>query len=337
MHRGRARGGVGAEAEAHVADRVFEGVAGAGAEPQHPAVDDPVGPVAVAPERDAGDRRLAASRRPAAPAGAPGVEDEEALGGVADDQEGVVLRAGASAPGLRRDDLALCRRDAVGQPAPVQLGRDEEGAGLVQGGVVGVEVRPQPVVGAEGDVAGVAGALDVDLAGRVAGDVGPAALAADAVVVEGLDHVAQRDALGLVGVVLQPGGLVEHPGADARAPTMAGAQPLEVDQPGERLAAAGALGALVARQGPVFAALAQHREQRLVGQELWGQAGERRLVGAVAQVDGVAQDAAAHRRGRRVGRAAAGHVRPPARGRRLGALNTRSASLNFRGNAGPSN
>ena len=199
------------------------------------------------------------------------------------------------------------------QPAPVQLGRDEEGAGLVQRGVVGVEVRPQPVVGAERDVAGVAGALDVDLAGRVAGDVGPAALAADAVVVEGLDHVAERDALGLAGVVLEPGGLVEHPGADARVPAVAGAQPLEVDQRREGLAAAGALGALVARQGPVLAPLAQHREQPLVGQKLRGEAGERRLVGAVAQVDGVAQDAAANRCGRGAGRAAAAHVSVPGR------------------------
>ena len=84
VHRRRAHRVVrlGAEAEALVADRVFERLRRADAEADHPAVHDGVGPVVVAPEGDARDRRRA-GRGPAAPVAPPGVEDEEALGRVA--------------------------------------------------------------------------------------------------------------------------------------------------------------------------------------------------------------------------------------------------------------
>ena len=88
------------------------------------------------------------------------------VGGVADDDERVVLAVERAAAGVRRrhDDAAVLAH-RLRRPPVVQRGRDEDGAGLVQRGVVGVEVGPQPVVGAEGDLLRLLRPLHVELAG----------------------------------------------------------------------------------------------------------------------------------------------------------------------------
>ena len=212
-----------------------------------------------------------------------------------------------------RHDLALRRAHPVVQPAVVQLRRDQDRAGLVQRRVVGVEVRPQPVVGAERQVLGVARPLEAQLAALAVRHVGPEVLAADAVVVERLDDVAERDAVVVQPAAgLEPGGLEDHPGADAVGLGDLGAEPLEVDHRRQRLAAAGAFLALQPRQAPGVGRVAQRRDQRLARQAVRRQRRQRRLVAPVAHVDRVADDAADRglgERGRRRGGAPAGRAR----------------------------
>ena len=306
VHRGRAHRRLGAEAEALVADRVFERLRRADAEAEHPAVHDGVGPVVVAPEGDARDRRRA-GRGPAAPVAPPGVEDEEALGRVAEDDEGVafVAEGAAGLAGAGGDDHAAGGTHAVVAPAVVELGRDDEGAGLVQRGVAGVEVGAQAVVGAEREALRVARPLDAELARVAAGGVGPEPVAADAVVVEALDDVAERDAVRGAAVALQPGAFVDHPRAGRVGLDDLRGDALQVDEGGEGLAAAGALLALRAGQDPGARGVAQRVEDQGIGVEVRREGREGRLVGAVADVDGVADDAADGGLVGRRGRAAA--------------------------------
>ena len=199
------------------------------------------------------------------------------------------------AAGLARaggDDHAAGGAHPVVAPAVVELGRDEEGAGLVQCCVAGVEVGAQAVVGAEREVLGVAGALDAELAGLAAGRVGPERVAADAVVVEALDDVAERDAVRGAAVALQPGAFVDHPRAGRVGLGHLGGDALQVDEGGQRLAAAGALLALRPGQDPGARGVAQRVEDQGIGVKVRREGGEGRLVGAVADVDGVADDAA---------------------------------------------
>ena len=162
----------------------------------------------------------------------------------------LVAEGAAGLAGAGGDDHAAGGAHPVVAPAVVELGRDEEGAGLVQRGVAGVEVGAQAVVGAEREALRVARPLDAELARVAAGGVGPEPVAADAVVVEALDDVAERDAVRGAAVALQPGAFVDHPRAGRVGLGHLRGDALQVDEGGEGLAAAGALLALRAGAGP---------------------------------------------------------------------------------------
>ena len=129
-------------------------VAGGGrdAQPQHPAVQDRPGPVLVGPERDP---LLAAV---SAPVGSPGIQDKEAARVVSHDHEGMCAHVAVVA-GAR--DHPLGGRIVGTVPALVDVGGDQDGLGLVQGGVIMVQDGPEAEIGAEADLPRLLGLFDV--------------------------------------------------------------------------------------------------------------------------------------------------------------------------------
>jgi hypothetical protein len=233
---------------------------------EDPAVHDVLQPVLIGPQREA----------LLSPIPAPGVLDDEALGLVSDDREGVP--AGMAGLELDQRQLALLAGRRF-RPAAVYIGGDIDRAGLVQRRVIVGDHRPQAVIGPERVAPRRDRAIDGQ-AGVILGLlVGPDVFLANAHVVPAANCApATRSLVFFAGpLVVLLCHLVEHPRAGAKL-----VLPLpvfeQVDDGSQAKAGARALGALIEHQ---------------VGHdtlERGPQLDQGRFVLAIAKIGRVAQD-----------------------------------------------
>ena len=267
--------GVGTQAGGR-GDRLVLG--GDHAQLRDPAVHRVVQPVVVAQHRQAA----------LAPGLAPGVVDDEAVAGVADDGEGVAtVGAAGLAPDQGQVGRVLRARHGVvaqqGFPAGMGEGAGVQRADLVDGHVhVAQRARVDAVVGAERALDRVGPPVFAGVGHRCGHfEPGPEPGTAGAVAQPALERAAQGGAgvgvdaaivVVLGPFVVAPGHAVEHVWGD-RFDLAAGAHQQVFDHHRQRIAGAGA-----------GAALVEHRPQLgWVAQILRGR-GHRRLVFPVAQV-----------------------------------------------------
>ncbi len=216
------------EAEAMEPARLREGGRRGHPQPQHPGVHDRLGPVLVGPERDPGPPVVTA------PGSSPGVQDQKARLGIAHHKEGVAGAAAAHGHYEALPVAGLLRIEGA-VPALVDLGRNQERADIGQRRMPVVQAGQHAIVGAERHAA--RGLRPFGGQRIRTAPVGPEALGADAVMVEALQHGAERGHPAARASVLHQRHPVEHPRGHARR-GRARALVLQIDQRREGLTGA---------------------------------------------------------------------------------------------------